>query len=90
MYKIEVTKQFEKDVKLSQKRGLNINLLKEVINILAKEGKLPAKYKPHKLSGNYSDFWECHIKADWLLIWKQDDDKLILLFVRSGTHSDLF
>ncbi|MGC4129045.1 MAG: type II toxin-antitoxin system YafQ family toxin [Bergeyella sp.] len=53
-------------------------------------GTLPAKYKPHKLSGNYAGCWECHIKPDWLLIWKQNDNELILLLMDTGTHSDLF
>jgi len=53
-------------------------------------GKLPPKYKPHILSGNYSGHWECHIKPDWLLIWLQDDNSKTITFVRTGTHSDLF
>ena len=90
MYKITTTKRFEKDVLLCKKRGLNLMLLKKAMSILAKDGKLPAKYKPHKLSGNYSGCWECHIKPDWLLVWVQNDKELILLFINTGTHSDLF
>ena len=67
-----------------------MNLLKEVIDLLQLDGKLPTKYKPHKLSGNYADCWECHIKSDWLLVWKQNDEALTLLFTNTGTHSDLF
>lgn len=58
--------------------------------LLEQDGKLPNKYKPHKLSGNFSECWECHIKPDWLLIWQQFDDELILLLLNTGTHSDLF
>jgi mRNA interferase YafQ len=65
-------------------------LPKKVIDILQIDGKLPAKYKSHKLSGNYADCWECHIKSDWLLVWKQNDEELTLLFTNTGTHSDLF
>jgi len=90
MYKIYTTNRFEKDLKLCKKRNYNLNLLKEVIDLLQIEGKLPIKYKPHKLSGNYTDCWECHIKSDWLLVWKQNDDELTLLFTNTGTHSDLF
>jgi len=67
-----------------------LSLLQVVIDLLQKEGKLPQKYKPHNLSGNYKDCWECHIKPDWLLVWKQNDTELILLFLDTGTHSDLF
>jgi mRNA interferase YafQ len=90
MYKIYTTNRFEKDLKLCKKRNYNLNLLKEVIDILQIEGKLPIKFKPHKLSGDYTDCWECHIKSDWLLVWKQNDDELTLLFTNTGTHSDLF
>jgi mRNA interferase YafQ len=90
MYKIYTTNRFEKDLKLCKKRNYDLNLLKKVIDILQIDGKLPAKYKSHKLSGNYADCWECHIKSDWLLVWKQNDEELTLLFTNTGTHSDLF
>ena len=90
MYKIFTTNRFEKDLKICKKRNYNVALLKEVIDILQVNGNLPAKYKPHKLSGNYSDCWECHIKSDWLLVWKQNDGALTLLLTNTGTHSDLF
>ena len=90
MYKIRTTNRFEKSLKLCQKRNYNLILLKDVIDILALDGKLPAKYKHHKLTGNFKNCWECHIKPDWLLIWQQDDQELILLFMDTGTHSDLF
>ena len=90
MYEIVTTKQFDKEVKRCIKRGYDIVLLKEVMSILAETGVLPSKYKPHKLSGNYTGCWECHIKSDWILIWKQNDTELILLFTNTGTHSDLF
>ncbi len=90
MYKIKTTNKFEKEVKICIKRGLNISLLHTVMQLLAANGTLPQQYKPHKLSGKYSNCWECHIKPDWLLIWQQDDTELTLLFLNTGTHSDLF
>ena len=84
------TKSFDKSLKLCKKRNYNLTLLKEVIDLLQEKGKLPIKYKPHKLSGNYEGCWECHIKPDWLLVWQQDDKELILLLLNTGTHSDLF
>jgi mRNA interferase YafQ len=90
MYKIYTTNRFEKDLKLCKKRNYDLNLLKKVIDLLQIDGKLPEKYKSHKLSGNYADCWECHIKSDWLLVWKQNDGELTLLFTNTGTHSDLF
>jgi len=65
-------------------------LLQKVVSLLAEAGTLPSKYRPHKLSGNYDNCWECHLKGDWLLIWLQNDKELTLLFINTGTHSDLF
>ena len=90
MYKITTTNKFEKQVKICIKRGYDISLLKKAIQLLAETGTLPSKYKSHKLSGNYADCWECHIKPDWLLVWKQNNEELILLFTNTRTHSDLF
>lgn len=90
MYTIKTTRQFDKEVKLCKKRGYDLSKLEEVMTLLSENGKLPPKYKPHKLSGNYANCWECHIKGDWLLVWQQDDEELILLLLNTGTHSDLF
>lgn len=90
MYKLEFSNTFKKDVKRAAKRGYNMLLLEKTIDLLQKTGTLPAKYKPHKLSGKYADCWECHIKPDWLMVWQQNDMELILLFLNTGTHSDLF
>jgi hypothetical protein len=54
------------------------------------EGKLPAEYLPHLLHGNRRGQWECHIQPDWLLIWEQHDQELILVMLNTGTHADLF
>jgi len=67
-----------------------MNAIKRVLELLERDGVLPPEYKPHVLSGNYANFWECHIKSDWLLLWKQIDDEFILLITDTGTHSDLF
>ena len=90
MYQIRITNTFRKDTERCRKRGYNMELLKEAVRILEIEGKLPASYRPHKLSGNYKGCWECHLKGDWLLIWEQNDAELLLLFTGTGTHADLF
>ena len=73
-----------------QKRGYDMNKLKIVIQMLAENQTLPAKYKDHYLTGNYKDFKECHIQPDWLLIYIIKKDVLTLSVTRTGTHSDLF
>ena len=89
-YKLTYSHQFQKDVKLCQKRGLNLELLTKAITILASEGSLPASYKPHILHGSREGQWECHIKPNWLMVWEQNDEALTLLMLNTGTHSDLF
>jgi len=90
MYAVKTTNRFEKSLKLCKKRGYDLGLLKNLIDFLQDSGTVPAKYKPHKLSGNYHNLWECHIKPDWLLVWQIDETELILLLMDTGTHSDLF
>ena len=89
MYILAFTSKFKKDFKLASIRGLNINKLEEIFSYLEQSGKVPLKFKPHKLSGNYSDCWECHIENDWLLIWRFIESNTLEL-VRTGSHSDLF
>ena len=67
-----------------------MELFKEVILILEETGSLPSSYSPHKLSGNYSGYWEAHVKPDWLIIWKLLEDDLEIWLTRTGSHSDLF
>lgn len=90
MYRISFTTAFKKSYKLMQKRGYDMTLLKQVIKELEQGKELPQKYRNHRLTGNFSGFYECHIRPGWLLIYKIDEDVLILTFVETGTHSDLF
>jgi len=90
MYKIVATNKFKKDLKLSIKRGYNIDLLDEVVTMLSNGIPLPEKNKDHALFGNYVGCRECHITPDWLLIYQISNDELILYLTRTGTHSDLF
>ncbi len=89
-YQIEITSRFKKDYKLAQKRGLDISQLEKVIKILSSGEALPEKYLDHALAGDYKGYRECHIRPDWLLVYKIQDDILILTLARTGSHSDLF
>jgi mRNA interferase YafQ len=90
MLKIKFLNSFKKDYKRIVKRGYDIALLENVIRMLADGETLPAKYRDHALTGNYSGFRECHITLDWLLIYEVRESELILVLSRTGTHSDLF
>ena len=89
-YTVKTTSQFKKEFKLAMKRGLNIDRLETVIATLALEEPLPDKNKDHALTGNWIGHRECHILPDWLLIYRIEEEVLILILARSGTHSDLF
>ena len=89
-YQVVMTSKFEKDLKLINKRGYHTNKLKEVIKILASGKSLDAKFRDHILKGVYENKHECHIEPGWLLIYEISEQKLILLLLRTGTHSDLF
>ncbi len=84
------TTQFKKDYKLAVKRHLDIDLLDDIVRTLSRGETLPEKNKDHALSGNCEGHRECHILPNWLLIYRIEDDLLILTLVRTGTHSDLF
>lgn len=94
MYTLSFTARFEKDLKLIKKRSLkDLGLIRDFLkNELAPKGAagLPAKFRAHKLSGNYSDNWECHIKGDLLIIWIEITAENEIRLVRAGSHSDLF
>lgn len=90
MLKIKYHSKFKKDIKTIKKRNYDLSKLQKVIETLAEEKTLPAKYKDHSLTGIYQDFRECHILPDWLLIYRIDKDILTLVLSRTGTHSDLF
>lgn len=89
-YTVKPTSQFKKDYKLAMKRCLDISLLEDIIAKLALGESLPEKNRDHALSGNWNGYRECHILPDWLLIYKLEDNILILTLARTGTHSNLF
>ena len=70
------------------RRGKNPEKIKEVIIVLASGNTLDIRYKDHALSRNLSDFRDCHIDPDWLMIYRIEADTLYL--ERTGSHSDLF
>jgi mRNA interferase YafQ len=87
---VKSTTQFKKDYKLAMKRLLDIELLDSIITTLAMDEPLPEKNKDHALTGNWVGHRECHILPDWLLIYRVEDDMLVLTLSRTGSHSDLF
>lgn len=90
LYHVSLTGQFKKDLKQAKKRGLDLQDLFAVIELLANDQPLPEKNRDHGLHGDYIGYRECHISPDWLLIYQKDTEIRIITLYRTGTHSDLF
>ncbi|MDR0221370.1 MAG: type II toxin-antitoxin system YafQ family toxin [Lachnospiraceae bacterium] len=84
------TAQFKKDLRNMAKQGADLSLLDEPITLLLDRKPLPEKYHDHALIGNWAGYRECHIQPDWLFIYRIDNDALLLIATRTGSHSKLF
>lgn len=89
-YTVKPTTQFKRDYKLALKRHLDVKLLEDVVAALAMGETLAEKHRDHSLSGNWAGHRECHILPDWLLVYRIEDNVLVLTLARTGSHSDLF
>ena len=93
MFRLEYKNQFKKDLKLLKKRSVkDFNILLQFLKKLESSGcnGIPKKNKPHRLSGNFKDICEAHIKPDLLLLWEEKEGSDLIILIRTGTHSDLF
>ena len=90
MYQVKFTTAYKKAYKLMKKRGLDISLLNQVVDLLRQGRQLEERYRDHGLTGDLAGFRECHIKPDWLLIYLIENDILTLTLIDTGSHSDLF
>lgn len=89
-FQIRTSKQYERDVKLAVRRGLDIEKLLDVVRLLHQGVPLPEKHRNHLLHGDYKGYWECHISPDWLLLYEKDTEIRIISLYRTGTHADVF
>ncbi len=87
-YRIRRTTQFKKDVKRCINRGQDLEQLFFVVQELAEDRLLAARYNDHPLKGQYIGKRDCHIDPDWILIYAVEDNELVLY--RTGSHPDLF
>jgi mRNA interferase YafQ len=89
MREIVQTSRFKSDLKKLARSGRHdIDELLAVIEMLAGEKPLPEKYHDHPLSGECLGHRDCHIRPDWLLLYRREPGRLIL--VRSGSHAELY
>lgn len=90
MYKVFYSKKYRKKIKLMKKRGYDLSEIENVINKLRRGEDLDWKYRDHQLEGNKIGLRECHIKPNWLLVYRKQDDLLIITLLDTGTHEDVF
>jgi mRNA interferase YafQ len=88
MLSIRQSSRFKRDIKRLKRQSVDLPQLEKVVFILAAQESLPEQYRDHSLVGNWVGFCECHIKPDWLLIYRVEDDELQL--ARTGSHAELF
>ena len=87
-FKVAFQHEFKKHLKKIIKSGqYNIADFDLVYELLIRDIPLPARYNDHPLI-NRKPERECHIKPDWLLIYKFDAD--FIKFIDTGSHSSLF
>jgi len=89
-YEVKLTNKFRRDYKTMAKRGKSMSLLQDIVAYLANGIELPQNNRDHELIGNWSGHRECHIQPDWLLVYRIEEEVLVLTLTRTGTHSDLF
>ena len=89
--KIDYTTKFKSQLKKVLEQGKNSKELLEVVTKLANLEELEPKYKNHSLVNDktYRNCFECHIKPDWLLVYKYINNKLVLMLVATGSHSEI-
>ncbi|MDR2833779.1 MAG: type II toxin-antitoxin system YafQ family toxin [Streptococcaceae bacterium] len=89
------TKKFDKDVKKLIKRNWKLSLLEEAMTKLLQEEVLGKEYKLHPLEpkNKIPKRWDIHLggeKSDWIVVFYYEPSKKLIVFERTGTHSDIF
>jgi len=86
--------KFKKDwERLSKSGRYDMKRLRTaMIHLILNEGPLPPEWKDHPLMGDWKGHRECHIGGDFLLIYRVEGNQNseTIIFVRAGTHSELF
>lgn len=64
--------------------------IEKVIEMLAREKTLPEKYRDHGLDGRFRGYRDCHLRFDIVLIYRISDNRLLLVLLDIGSHSEIF
>ena len=90
MYDQIWTSRFRRDIRRAERQNKPIGKFKDIVRLLCAGKPLPKRNRDHNLTGSYDGHRECHISPDWLLIYRINEEKMAIEFVRLGSHSDLF
>ena len=90
MLEVEYTTQFKRDLKRAKRRQKDLKILQTVMKNIESENSLSLKWKDHALFGDWVNHRELHLEPDWLLIYRYIPKKKVVVFVRTGSHKDLF
>ena len=88
MRRLRRTARFRQDDRRVRRRGKDISKLDEIVDKLLAGEPLDPERNVHRLVGNWYPCWECHIESNWLLVWEDHGDMIVLR--ATGTHSDIF
>ncbi|MDN5050573.1 type II toxin-antitoxin system RelE/ParE family toxin [Aliarcobacter butzleri] len=92
MLEIIIEKSFKKDIQRDKFCGKysknDFEILKILINSLQNEEAIDKIFKRHFLKGDLLGYESIHIKNDWLLIFKVEDNFLYLVML--GSHSQVY
>ena len=83
------TNLIKRQLKTLKKRGYDMSLFKNVVNMLLDGKPLPSQYRDHPLRGDKHGYRDCHIQGDWVLIYKIDKGILTLILSETGARSDV-
>ena len=89
MMELRFTSKFKRDYKRIKKQGKDLSKLESVLEALVRREVLPEAMRDHSLGGTYRGHRACHIEPDWLLIYRIDEEGLVLVATRTGSHSEL-
>ena len=89
MLNLRFTAKFKRDYRRVKSQGKNLAKLEMILEALQRREGLPEAARDHSLGGSYRGHRECHIEPDWLLIYRIDEEGLILIATRTGSHSEL-
>lgn len=89
MLELRFTSKFKRDYKRVKRQGKDLAKLESTLGALVRGEALPEAMRDHSLGGTYRGHRECYIEPDWLLIYRIDEEGLVLVATRTGSHGEL-